>query len=571
VKLFLYRLFQNLENYKIYHIIILSVVIFLLVMLNGFFQMQEEFESLVEKNRIAISKDIDYTIRSWLEERINSVENSIKYIDKSKTLYDETHLIPFIEAFLYQNPYFDSVQLLVEDFYFFSDASKVHDFRENKLYVARPPLYIEPLKTQWYNDTKNSMKTTITIMPKHARLGEKTMNICSPILEEKKFKGVLCGVLKADSIFQKIQKLQLPHQAYYFIINSEGKLLSSSEGSLAKDTIEGHFLKMINLEHNEAQTITLENHIISITKIKHFGWYVGIGMDKDKVFGASLQKIIYHGLALFIGFICVAIIVSSAFEFMRRRVERKQKEYEFLLEHRSRLAEIGELISGFNHQLRQPINSLSLMLSNILQLSENRVLKQDMLEESVQACQKSVQLIDKTMTIFRNFYRCNQEITTFDLNDCIKSVLHIVFTDFVRYNINFSVNENKDIPITMTSVENFVQQILLVLLQNAKDALLEEELKQGNSINKKILITTKAENAHVIIDVIDWGGGIDESASETLFSMTKNSQKRQGSGLGLFFAKKLAQEKLLGDLVLEHSSNPTIFRLSMAQYLTCKE
>lgn len=571
MKLFLYRLFQNLENYKIYHIIILSVVVFLLVMLNGFFQMQEEFESLVEKNRIAISKDIDYTIRSWLEERINSVENSIKYIDKSKTLYDETHLIPFIEAFLYQNPYFDSVQLLVEDFYFFSDASKVHDFRENKLYVARPPLYIEPLKTQWYNDTKNSMKTTITIMPKHARLGEKTMNICSPILEEKKFKGVLCGVLKADSIFQKIQKLQLPHQAYYFIINSEGKLLSSSEGSLAKDTIEGHFLKMINLEHNEAQTITLENHIISITKIKHFGWYVGIGMDKDKVFGASLQKIIYHGLALFIGFICVAIIVSSAFEFMRRRVERKQKEYEFLLEHRSRLAEIGELISGFNHQLRQPINSLSLMLSNILQLSENRALKQDMLEESVQACQKSVQLIDKTMTIFRNFYRCNQEITTFDLNDCIKSVLHIVFTDFVRYNINFSVNENKDIPITMTSVENFVQQILLVLLQNAKDALLEEELKQGNTINKKILITTKAEYGKVIIDVIDWGGGVDAHARETLFSMTKNSQKKQGSGIGLFFAKKLAQEKLLGDLVLEHPNNPTIFRLSIAQYLTCKE
>lgn len=561
---------QSIENYKVYHIIILSVVVLFSIMFNGFYQLQEEIQNLVEKNRITVSKDIEYTIHAWLEERINNLETSIKYMNKDQILENEEQLKYFIETFLNQNSYFDLVQILVPEYYFYTNTKKANDYKKNPNYIHEPS-QIDPLKTNWFISTKNSLQTTITVMPIHARLLEKTMNICSPIMQKSEFKGVMCGILKADSIFQKIQKLQLPHEAYYFIVNAEGKLLSSSEESLAKEIIEGHFSKIAILDHNESQTISYQNHIINISKMKQFDWYVGIGMDKDKVFGASLHKIIYHGLALLIGFVCVAIIVSSAFEFMRRRVERKQKEYEFLLEHRSRLAEIGELISGFNHQLRQPINSLSLMLSNILQLSENRALKQDMLEESVQACQKSVQLIDKTMTIFRNFYRCNQEITTFDLNDCIKSVLHIVFTDFVRYNINFSVNENKDIPITMTSVENFVQQIILVLIQNAKDALLEEEIKQGNTINKKILITTKAENGKVIIDVIDWGGGIDESASETLFSMTKNSQKRQGSGLGLFFAKKLAQEKLLGDLVLEHSSNPTIFRLSMAQYLTCKE
>lgn len=539
-------------------------------MFNGFYKLQEEIQNLVEKNRIAVSKDIEYTIHSWLEERIKNLETSIKYMNKDQIFDDEAQLKHFIETFLKQNSYFDLVQILIPDYYFYSNTKKANDYRQNPHYIHEPS-HIDPLQTNWFLSTKDSLQTTITVMPIHARLLEKTMNICSPIMQDDTFKGVMCGILKADSIFQKIQKLQLPHEAYYFIVNAKGKLLSASEGSLPKEVIEEHFSKIATFDHNESQNITCQNHIINISKMKQFDWYVGIGMDKNKVFGASLHKIFYNGLALLIGFICVAIIVSGAFEFMKRRVEDKQKEYEFLLEHRSRLAEIGELISGFNHQLRQPINSLSIMLSNILQLSENRALKQDMLEESVQACQKSVQLIDKTMTIFRNFYRGNQEITTFSLNDCIKSVLHIVFTDFVRYNINFSVNENKDIAITITSIENFVQQIILVLIQNAKDALLEEELKKGNSINKKILITTKAENGKVIIDVIDWGCGIDESASETLFSMTKNSKKRQGSGLGLFFTKKLAQEKLLGDLVLEHPRNPTIFRLSMAQYLTCKE
>lgn len=561
--------FKNIENYKIYHIILLSVVMFILVMLNGFYQMQEEVKNLVEKNRIVVSKDIEYTIHSWLEERINNVETSIKYIDKEEIFDNEEKLKYFIEIFLNQNPYYDLVQILVPEYYFYSNTKKVHDYRKSLQYIHQPS-QIDPFKTDWFMNTKNSLQTTITVMPMHARLLEKTMNICSPIMHDLKFIGVMCGVLRADSIFKKIEKLQLPHQAYYFIINSEGKLLSSSEGSLPKDQIEEHFLKSINFNQPEAQTVTFQNHVITLSKMKHFEWYVGIGMDKNKIFGKSLQKIIDHGFALVLGFILFAFIASNAYEFMRHRVERKQKEYEYLLEHKSRLAEIGELISGFNHQLRQPINSLSLMLSNILQLSENRMLKQDMLEESVQACQKSVQLIDQTITLFRNFYRCNQDITTFDLSDCIKSVLHIVFTDFVRFNINFAINENRDTHITLTSIENFVQQIILVLIQNAKDALLDEEAKQGKSINKKILITTKIEQDKVIIDVIDWGSGIELSEHEALFSHIKSSKKKQGSGLGLFFAKKLAQEKLKGDLILESPKNPTIFRLTLAQYLTQK-
>jgi len=569
MKLFGRVSFQNIENYKLYHIIILSIIVFLLIMFNGFYQMQEEFENLVEKNRIAVSKDIEYTIHSWLEERIHNLENSIKYMDRDIIYGDDEKLKVFMETFLHQNPYFDIVQILIPEYYLYVNMNKSNDYRLNPHYL-HPSSQVDPLKTKWYLDTQESKKTTITIMPKHVHLLERSVNICSPILDQDLFKGVMCGVFKADSMFQKIKKLQLPHQVYYFIANADGKLLSSSNIDLTQQQMEEELLPKVNFAESEPQIVTFQNHVINISKIRHFQWYIGIGMDKDKVFGESLHKIIFHGLALLVGFIFVSIIVSSAFEFMRRRVERKQKEYEYLLEHRSRLAEIGELISGFNHQLRQPINSLSLMLSNILQLSENRMLKQDILEESVQACQKSVQLIDQTITLFRNFYRCNQDITTFNLSDCIKSVLHIVFTDFVRFNINFAIDENRDTHITLTSIENFVQQIILVLIQNAKDALLEEEAKQGKAINKKILITTKMEQDKVIIDVIDWGSGIELSEHESLFSHIKSSKKKQGSGLGLFFAKKLAQQKLKGDLILESPKNPTIFRLTLAQHLIQK-
>ena len=110
---------QSIENYKVYHIIILSVVVLFAIMFNGFYQLQEEIQNLVEKNRITVSKDIEYTIHTWLEERINNLENGIKYIAKDMIFDDEMQFKRFIETFLDQNPYFDTVQVVIPDLYFY--------------------------------------------------------------------------------------------------------------------------------------------------------------------------------------------------------------------------------------------------------------------------------------------------------------------------------------------------------------------------------------------------------------------------------------------------------------------
>ncbi len=562
MKISIRQFLRDLENYKIYHIIILSVVVFSLVLFNGFYQMQVELENLIDKNRIAISKDIDYTIHSWIEERINNLESSIRYMDKDLVLEDEDNLKVFIDTFLDQNPYFDVIHVLIPNYFSYVNLKKTNDYRTSPSYVHTPS-GIDPLKTQWFLNTKESMKTTITVVPKHAHLLERAINICTPIASKEAFIGVMCGVLKADYVFQKIEKLQLPHEAYFFIISSDGKILSSSHGLANKKEIEENFLKSFDFTQPEYQELAFHSHFVSFTKMKHFDWYVGIGVDEKKMYGGSLQKALKYGLILFACFALFLAVASGAYEFMRRRAELKQQEYELLLSHRSRLAEIGELISGFNHQLRQPINSLSLMLSNILQLSSNRMLEQEMLEESIVACQKSVQMIDRTIILFRNFYRSSEEITRFLLSDCLRSILHIVFTDFVRHNINFDLKEQE--PIKMKSIENFVQQIVLVLIQNAKDAILEKELKNPKSTNKRILLETSLKDGVVTIDITDHGNGVDANDIPTLFTSAKRSKKKKGSGIGLFFAKRLAINKLGGDLVLHNPRNPTVFRLTIVQ------
>lgn len=557
---------KSFQSYKIYHIMILSTIAFLLIVFNGFYQMKKEYDNLAERNKIGISKDIEFIILSWLDERINNLENSIKFIDKDIIDGDEEKLKTFIKIFSHQNSYFDTVQILFPKHFWYVNSRKSNDYRENPNYVHQPS-QIDPLVSEWFINTKNSKKTTLTYIPKHAFLNESAINICSPILDEEIFQGIMCGVFKAGSIFQKIKNLELPDEAYYFIANSEGKMLTASNSDLTQKQIEENFVSKVNHESSQAQVVEIGKHIVSISKISHFDWYIGIGVDKSKVFDSGLKKIFLHAFILFIGFVFISTIVSGAFEFMRRRANRKQKEYQYLLEHRSRVVEIGKLISGFNHQLRQPINSLSLMLSNILQLSKNKSLTQSALEESILACQKSINLIDKSISLFRNFYRSNRDITEFKVQDTISAVLHIVFTDFVRYNINFVIDEGNKEQILARSFENFVQQIVLVLIQNSKDAILEEEAVQEEVTNKKIIIKIKLEDEKVIIDVMDWGSGVSEKESKTLFSTAKSSKKKQGTGIGLYFAKKLAQERLLGDLELVNKKSPTIFRLTFIKNL----
>ena len=74
------------------------------------------------------------------------------------------------------------------------------------------------------------------------------------------------------------------------------------------------------------------------------------------------------------------------------------------------------------------------------------------------------------------------------------------------------------------------------------------------------------EGEMVNIDVLDFGGGISQEVNESLFCEFKTSKKYDGSGIGLYFSKKLANDKLGGDLKLISHKNPTQFRLSFPRY-----
>lgn len=129
-------------------------------------------------------------------------------------------------------------------------------------------------------------------------------------------------------------------------------------------------------------------------------------------------------------------------------------------------------------------------------------------------------------------------------------------TELARANINVALNDFEDKRVEQ--IENIIQQILLILIHNAKDAIID---KFKNDIkNRKIQIDVSFDNKKAYIKVIDFGSGVSKIMGKKIFSHPKTT-KKYGNGIGLYFGKKLANEKINGDIKLINYFNPTIFQL----------
>jgi signal transduction histidine kinase len=101
-------------------------------------------------------------------------------------------------------------------------------------------------------------------------------------------------------------------------------------------------------------------------------------------------------------------------------------------------------------------------------------------------------------------------------------------------------------------------QIVLILLNNAKDALRESSQKFP-----KITLQTFLLDEVFQIEITDNGEGILESNINAIFNPYFTTKTfKEGMGIGLYTAKLLVEEEMGGMLYLKSRSNPTSFVIS---------
>jgi len=246
---------------------------------------------------------------------------------------------------------------------------------------------------------------------------------------------------------------------------------------------------------------------------------------------------------------------------LEKRVQeeiKKNEEKQKILFMQSRFASLGQMIANIAHQWRQPLTELNWVLfslKNSLQNADYNGFETNYIE-----AQQIISNMSNTIEDFSNFFNPNKQKSLFAIQDSINDALNILSKELNNENITIAKNF---IDIQVEGISNELSQVIINLIQNAKDAFIINSIA-----DRKIQITiSKVEiqsKPFAQIDIDDNAGGIDENYIDRVFEpyfSTKHAST--GTGIGLFMSHMIIQNSLNGIITVENKNGGAKFIITI--------
>jgi|GEM_PF-5587700 len=243
-----------------------------------------------------------------------------------------------------------------------------------------------------------------------------------------------------------------------------------------------------------------------------------------------------------------------------RTKELELEQQMLAAQHQSRLASVGLLAAGVGHEINNP---LTVVLGKIWSLEkelQKEVPLKAELKKNLERIKLATQRIQKIVDGLRIFTRLDRsEDQAAYLGATINQVLMLLDEIFSKENLKIQF-ENPQPDIRVNCSAGQLQQVMMNLISNARDATLGNESRELRIVIRNLAESALADSALadskiVEVEIIDNGQGIPEQLRHRLFEpffTTKDVGK--GTGLGLSISRSLAQS-WGGKLELKHSSS----------------
>lgn len=234
---------------------------------------------------------------------------------------------------------------------------------------------------------------------------------------------------------------------------------------------------------------------------------------------------------------------------VQQKTEENLKQRE-LLQQQNKLAAMGEMIGAIAHQWRQPLSSLSGAIQNLEFDYEDGLMDKKFLDNFIQRQKKTIHFMSKTIDDFRSFFRVDKQKRNFDVQTLIKSVIEMLSAQLEHHQISVELHGES---FSCAGYPSEFQQVILNLINNAKDALIENHIA-----NPKIVITLKDGQ----IQFQDNAGGIPEDVISRVFEpYFTTKEEGKGTGMGLYMSKIIIEDNMGGHLTVENDSEGAIFTI----------
>ena len=228
------------------------------------------------------------------------------------------------------------------------------------------------------------------------------------------------------------------------------------------------------------------------------------------------------------------ILLLIIFFFILMRLLFKFKRSEARVESFKRMAYIGEMTSGLAHEIRNPLNLMSINL---------QLMRESLVAGEYEKVQRKISLLEnakdhaaRILNEFIGFARARvSEAEEFELSALLDEVAALMKDEARQRALSFTHTcEPQHVKVRLDRVE--LRMILINLAMNAMDACQDS---RGNE--KQVHISLVGKRHDVLLTVVDSGCGMDEFTLQNIYTPFF-SKKKGGTGLGLAVVRRIVEE-----------------------------
>ncbi|MEP0827897.1 MAG: PAS domain S-box protein [bacterium] len=207
------------------------------------------------------------------------------------------------------------------------------------------------------------------------------------------------------------------------------------------------------------------------------------------------------------------------------------RELEEASRRKERLTEMGDLAAGVAHEIRNPLNAISIAAQRLLAEFEPKTNSQEF-QQFVRQIKSEATRLNEIVTRFLALAKEKSlRHDRINLSRLVEETCHLFRLDMPDKNISFAAGIEPE--IYLQAPADRVKQMLINLLRNAAEAC---EEKGG-----AVAVNLKKELHEIVLTVRDSGPGIPENLKDKIFTPYFTTRER-GTGLGLSIVHQVAEE-----------------------------
>ncbi|WP_050989838.1 PAS domain-containing sensor histidine kinase [Arcobacter sp. L] len=240
-------------------------------------------------------------------------------------------------------------------------------------------------------------------------------------------------------------------------------------------------------------------------------------------------------------------------------ITERIKEKELLIQ-QSKFVEMGEMIAAIAHQWNEPLVELSAQIQKMQLFYSSNVIDKERVSNFVIDSMVQIQYMSETLSDFRNFLKPSVVKEEFGIKRAIKEIFEIVGKQIFYFNIKVNFEYDIDNEIYLYGYKNELKQVLLNVINNAKNKIIR--INEKVPFSGIIIIKITENKKYNIIEVIDNAGAIEGSILDRLFDPFFTT-KENGTGFGLYMAKIIVEDKMSGKIEVKNDGDNVIFSIKI--------